>query len=496
MLQRIKDEFFDIRRDEWPLALSMFGYFFLVITSFWILKPIKKALFIEFYDQAGFSLAVGGLFQVEFLASQAELLAKVLNMVVAAVAVIVFTMLARRLRREQLTYVFAGFFMAAYVVYSFVINSPSAATVWSFYLFGDLFTTLMVATFFAFLNDSVTPGAAKRLYGLVVLGGVAGGAFGTTFLAVYIGDFPASTWLWFCFGMTVVIVGLAYVAGRVVRRNPPPEVSPDGVDPGRGEEATKKSNAALEGARLVFRSKYLLSIVAIVGIYEIVSTVLDFQFSSTIAHYLDGPAIGQQFATVFAISNVVALVVQLFLTTVVMRRFGLAVALLVTPFVMVLGSVAFLALPILWVGSLLNTADSAFAYSINQSAREALYTPTTRDEKYKAKAFIDMFVQRFAKSVAVGVSLAITLVFADFSTIRWLSLLTLALVAAWAFAARYAGRQFAAMEAREAEVEEGSDVSGRRSRRSSRWQVDVGVRLSRETEETFKPPADPDRDSS
>ena len=118
-----------------------------------------------------------------------------------------------------------------------------------------------------------------------------------------------------------------------------------------------------------------------------------------------------------------ALVVQLFLTTFVMRRFGLTVALLVTPAVMIFGSLGFLAVPILWTGSLLNTADSGFAYSINQSAREALYTPTTRDEKYKAKAFIDMFVQRFAKALAVGVSLTITLVFADFSTIRWLSLL-------------------------------------------------------------------------
>ena len=479
MLADFRKNLLDIRRDEWPLALSMFGYFFLVITSFWILKPIKKALFIEFYDQDGFALAVGGLFQMELLASQAELLAKVLNMVVAAVAVIVFTMLARRLRREQLTYVFAGFFMAAYVAYSFVINDPSTPTVWTFYLFGDLFTTLMVATFFAFLNDSVTPSAAKRLYGLVVLGGVAGGAFGTTFVAGYIGDVERATWLWVCLGMAVAIVGLAYVAGRIVRRNPPPEVSPEGIDPGRGEEATKKSNAALEGARLVFRSKYLLSIVAIVGIYEIVSTILDFQFSSTIAHYLDGPAIGQQFATVFAISNVVALVVQLFMTTFVMRRFGLTVALLITPFVMTIGSLGFLAVPILWAGSLLNTADSGFAYSINQSAREALYTPTTRDEKYKAKAFIDMFVQRFAKSLAVGVSLLVTLIFTDFSSIRWLSLFTVALVVVWAFAARYAGRQFAAMEAQEearesavtARMEKGDgngNVLGRRSRRSSR----------------------------
>ena len=70
--------------------------------------------------------------------------------------------------------------------------------------------------------------------------------------------------------------------------------------------------------------------------------------------------------------------------------------------------------------------DNGFSYSINQSAKEALYVPTTRDEKYKAKAFIDMFVQRFAKALAVGVSLAITAVFQEFATIRWLTAFTVA----------------------------------------------------------------------
>ena len=88
---------FTVRKSELPLTLMMFSYFFLVITSFWILKPLKKALFIEFYDQQGFSL-----FAWHMTAAQAELLAKVLNMVVAFVAVAIFTWLARRFRRQQL----------------------------------------------------------------------------------------------------------------------------------------------------------------------------------------------------------------------------------------------------------------------------------------------------------------------------------------------------------------------------------------------------------
>jgi AAA family ATP:ADP antiporter len=433
---------FDIRRSELPLALLMFAYFFLVITSFWILKPIKKALFIQYYDQQGFDL--GSV--VHFSAPQAELIAKILNMFVAFCAVVVFTWLVRRFRRQHLTFIFTGFFLACYVLYTSVISKPGDLTVWSFYLFGDLFSTLMVATFFAFVNDSVTPDAAKRLYGLIGLGGVTGGVFGSTAMRAFIASVSTVGWLWICAGIGVAIVVIAYAAGRVVDRSQPPSGShtPQPSRPATAAADTKES-PAIEGARLVFRSPYLLSIVGIVGLYEIMSTVMDFQFTSTVVHYLEGPAIGKQFATVFAITNTVALVVQLLLTSLVMSRFGVGVALLVLPAAALLGSAGFMALPGLWVGSLLNTADNGFSYSINQSAKEALYVPTSTDEKYKAKAFIDMFVQRFAKAVAVVVSLGITSVFDTFASIRWLSAFTIAILVIWIAAARYAGREFREM---------------------------------------------------
>lgn len=412
----------------------MFAYFFLVITTFWILKPIKKAIFIRHYQGAPFELA--GL---SFEPAQAELLAKVLNMVVAFGAVVVFTTLARRLHREKLSLVFSGFFIATLAAYAFLVGSPSASVVWSFYLYGDLYSTLMVATFFAFLNDSVTPQAAKRLYGLIVLGGVAGGAFGSSVLNVWIRVLDVSTWIWMCLGATVVVAALAWAAGRFVQKDvvvapaaPPAEPQPKAA-----------GNPAVEGAALVFRSGYLLSIVAIVGLYEVVSTILDFQFTATVAEYLRGDAVDAHFAVVYNITNVASLLVQVLLSTFVMSRFPLKVSLLVTPVVILGASAAFLVAPLLWVGSSLNTADNAFAYSINQSAREALYTPTSRDEKYKAKAFIDMFVQRFAKALAVGVSLGITMVFRDFGSIRWLSIVVIGVVVIWMFAARYGGDRFA-----------------------------------------------------
>ena len=125
-----------------------------------------------------------------------------------------------------------------------------------------------------------------------------------------------------------------------------------------------------------------------------------------------------------------------------MSRFRLTVALLVLPVAVLAGSGAFLIAPILWVGCSLSTIDNSLNYSINQSAREALYTPTSRDEKYKAKAFIDMFVQRSAKAVAVGIALAMGVFIEGFESVRYLSFVTIALIGLWMLAARYAGRRF------------------------------------------------------
>lgn len=425
----------NIRRNEVPMALLMFGYFFLVISSFWILKPLKKGLFIGYYDADGFAFGDWIL-----TAAQAEQIAKVLNMVVAFVAVATFTWLSRTLRREQLTYVFSVFFIICYGIYSILLMEQGPLVVWSFYLFGDLYSTLMVATFFVFLNDSVAPEMAKRLYGLIGLGGVSGGWFGTEVLRTKIDEFSLSEWMWVCLGVSVVILVFAGAVGRLnLAKEDEPENDMSQKDGNAG-------NPALEGARLVFKSPYLLSIVAIVGIYEMVSTIMDFQFSATISHYLEGDEIGKQFATVFAFTNRFAFAVQILLTSFVMTRFGVGVALMFLPMAALLGSAGFLVMPTLWMGSILNTCDNGFSYSINQSAKEVLYVPTTREEKYKAKAFIDMFVQRFAKAMAVGLSLFITLVFTGFESLRWLSLISVVLLVFWLFAVRYVGKHFRMME--------------------------------------------------
>jgi AAA family ATP:ADP antiporter len=438
--------FLDIRKDEVAQSLLMFSYFFLVITSFWILKPVKKSLFITYYHETGFFF---GAWQMT--GAQAELLAKLLNMGVAYVAATVFAWLSNRFVRQQLTVIFSAFFILCYIGFALRLDYPSGPIVWSFYLFGDLFSTLMVAAFFVFLNDIVTPDQAKRTYGLVGLGGVLGGVIGSTAVSGWISRLETSSWMMVCLLLAILIIGIAIAVGKIAAgRKRAVITAKEPQAPARESSA----NPAVEGAILVFRSRYLLAIVGIVGIYEMVSTIMDYQFTETVSHFLVGDAIGQQFATVYSITNTAAMVVQLFLTGYIMKQHGVKIALFVLPVAALFGSVAFMAVPILWIGSLLNTADNAFSYSINQSAKESLYVPTTQKEKYAAKAFVDMFVQRVAKAVAVFLSLGITAIAYEFSAVRWLSLLTVILTCLWLLVARYAGRCFDKLA--DAHNEEGS----------------------------------------
>ena len=98
---RIKEQFFDIKKGEWPRALALSFFFFLVIAVFWVLKPIKKGALISFYKEDPLLL-----FGFTFGGAEVEQLAKVVNMFVVFGVVVLFTILIRKFKRQQVVYIF------------------------------------------------------------------------------------------------------------------------------------------------------------------------------------------------------------------------------------------------------------------------------------------------------------------------------------------------------------------------------------------------------
>lgn len=91
--------------------------------------------------------------------------------------------------------------------------------------------------------------------------------------------------------------------------------------------------------------------------------------------------------------------------------------------------------------TVLSVSDNSLSYSVNQSAREILYVPTSCCTKYKAKAIIDMSIQRFSKILAVVVNLGASW-YLSLENLRWLSLVCLVFLLVWVFLIRYADHNF------------------------------------------------------
>ena len=427
----------------------MFLYINLVLTIFWILKPLKKTLFIGQYD-GDQTFKLGSL---EMLGSSAELLAKGMNLVIAFLIVIFLTLLTRLAKRQRLTYCCMGLIIGMTFFFSLQINQPTEMTVWLFYWFGDLYISLMLAAFFSFLHDTVDLRNAKRLYGFIVLGAVSGGAVGSTYFRGWIEDMNNQQWLHTIIGVGVVICGLAFAAGWMARSisHHEPEPKPDDV-PG------KKFNAAIEGASLVFKSRYLIAIAGIVGFYEITSEVLDYQFTAMTERFVPKEKIGSHFGTVYAIGNIGALVIQLGFSIFAANfpKYRIHWILLALPLSIALSSLFFILAPILIAGSLLKISDSTFAYSVNQTGRETLYNPLSRQEKYVARAFVEVFVQRTGKVAALFIALLVPIFLSTRNeagqletSLLGLQLLggfTCIIITLWFYCVRIVGRKFESLE--------------------------------------------------
>jgi ATP:ADP antiporter, AAA family len=257
--------------------------------------------------------------------------------------------------------------------------------------------------------------------------------------------------------IAVIVLRLEKLAGRpgaVIQRRTAVTAKADGQ-----KKAPENKNAVFEGSRLVAASKYLLAIAMITFLYEINSQILDYQYS-TAAEALQGAGGTQAFfGRIGTIVGVISVVTQLFLVSFIMRTLGITTALLVLPAAMAAASGIYFAAPALTTAALLTISDNSFNYSINQTARETLFVPTSDDVKYKARAFINMLMQRIGKGAAILMALG----FGAMSNlpIRYLSLLALAVIAVWVAFAWYAGHRFDALSAEETPVAPPSTASAR-----------------------------------
>ena len=414
-------------------VMGMFAWFFLIIMTFWLLKPVKKALFVGHYKLHG-----GEVFGFALDPAQMELLAKEANLLVA-LAYFLLLSWSRSSLAQGMYYslLVTGCYGAGLLAFAMTANLGAAGYVWLLYLFGDLLVISLVAVFFSFLHAHSDLASSRRLYALIGMGGVLGGFTGSATLATFgqmldtqqtlIG---ASFFLELSILVQVVMSHSLSQQGRTVAPVGPPKfVHPPTVDQPPYEGPTRWGNL-WSGAQIVLKSRHLLLIAGMLSVYEVVSVLMDYQFTQAVTSSLRPDQFKTYFSSVFTFSNALSVLVQLVLTGWLLRRFGPHLALYVMPMAILVGSGLYFAAPALLFASLLSTADNAFAYSVQQTSREALYVPTSTREKYEAKAFIDVVWLRASKGVAILIGLGVSLVVGAGHSV-WLSLCVMFLVIIW-----------------------------------------------------------------
>ena len=457
----------DIRKGELGKTAGMFAYFFIVIAAFWFLKPLRSVLVIE-------KLGADSLRQL-----------KVLTALVSIGVVAAYSVALTRFSRERLTYMILGafFWLQIFFWFFFTYLGVYKTVYYGFYVFLDLFITVNVALFWTFLADITHPESAKRLYGIIGAGGVIGG---------FVGSFTSNSLIERISPADMLLyVGLAYssiffIVYGISRRVQSIKEVPSGTIAVAGKS---RLSDALAGARVVLRSKYFLGICFVLAAYELTSTINDFTFhkavemifaerggtasllgvlltfvdqttglavtgwlEATFGLQVAGGTLGSFFSGFYLAMNLLALVVQVFLTSLVIRRLGMTTALLVLPVALVALSIGFFFFPVFLLVEFLYLTDNSLNYSLNQTSREMLFVPAGREDKYRALAFIDMFVLRAAKATAGFLLLALAGLATLFgsagffsessSSIRWYMLLTIPLGLAWITVAIYLGRRF------------------------------------------------------
>ncbi|MDP3704170.1 MAG: Npt1/Npt2 family nucleotide transporter [Candidatus Omnitrophota bacterium] len=382
----LSKRFAHIRPGEERKVMLTFLYFFLVITAYYIIKPVSRSLV----------LGELGSRMVPYI----DLICALLM----GPIVTVFARLVDRMAKPRL--VSLSFVVVTAVMIGFwqLLAWPHSWVAGAFYVWVAIFSVLAVTLFWLVANDLYRPREAKRLFGFIGSGGILGGIAGSSIAAVG-AQVVGSQHLLLC--SAGLLVGCWLVVQQLWRLAPEPirDEQPAAHPSGHRETFLSHPKAFL---KTLLQSRYLLLLVALVGINKVVAALIYYQFNPFIEQTFTDVNARTTFTSLFFGSiNVLAFIIQFFFTSWILRRWGLGMALLALPVGVLAGTTGMLLLPVFWLAATTELYDASMNYSLQQTSKEVLYLPIDRSIRYKVKPFIDMVVFRFGKGIAAVIGIVL-----------------------------------------------------------------------------------------
>jgi AAA family ATP:ADP antiporter len=411
LLDRALSLFTDVRAGEGVGALLLALNVFYLLAFYQILKIVRDALILSESGAEAASYASAAMAAVLF------------------VFVPIYGAFASRVNRVWLICSVTIFF-ASHLLIFYALGAAGVRIGVYFYIWIGVFNNVAIAQFWAFANDLYTNERGKRLFPLVGIGASLGALVGAGLTAYFFkGMGPYRAMLIAAVGLLVPVALTIIVHRREGRRK---------------EAATTEAEKPVGGGgsfALVFKQRYLLLIALMVLVYNLVNTLGGYILNTVIAQeaarrvaagLADGASeaaiIGTMSGTVQTWVNLLGLVLQAFFVSRIFKYVGVRGALFILPVIAATGYSAIALIPTFFAVQWTKIFENGTDYSIQNTTKQALFLPTSREAKYKAKQAIDSFFVRFgdmlqAGVVFVGVQLALT--------VRGFALVNVVLVGVW-----------------------------------------------------------------
>ena len=370
--------------------LLALGAFFM-IGSYYPLASLKKSIFLDM---------VGG--KHLYLAKQVSLVANL-------VLVLLYNRLVDFFSKQRLIYAFLLFYASLGCLFVFLLSHPTIGMAnklasfdrylgWAFFVFAETYLTVMVALYWSFINDVTTSESAKKGYGIIVTGSQCGGFTAAFMGKILISDtrlYDTRVPLIVCISVVMfLLMGVCvWLVNTIV-----PKSDMQGE---QGKEPEKKPTAGFfEGVLVLLRTPYVAGIFGIMFFQEIISSLMDIYMTRMAEVEFVERAVRSNFFFSYNLAlQFIAVTFALLGTSALHRYLGTRWSLIAFPSLLMAVLSIFFVWRHLYAVALFMIAIKAFHYAFNMPVKETLYIPTTKDVKYKAKSWIDMFGLRFSKSI-------------------------------------------------------------------------------------------------
>jgi len=406
-MKRLLEKILNIREGELAVTLLMCFYLYLIMVTYYFLKPARDSLFL-----------------VRLGSNQLPIVFILIAVIVVPITTL-YSKAGRTLRLTSLINITTVILISNIFILRWLVQLGDDWVYYTFYIWVSIYGILTTSQFWLFANSVYNPAQAKRLFVSLALAAIIGAFTGGEVTNILVDKLGVSTenLLFFCVGFLIVTVFLLNIIWKLKQKE-----GEEITAPTRREKERKEEMGKVFGT--IRRSRHLLFIVGIIAMTMMVASFVDFQFKTVSAdNFPEKEDLTSFFGKFYGRLSLVSLFFQLILAYRFLRILGVGGVILFLPIALLFGSAVMFIAPGLIAGILLRGADGSFKYSIDKTGRELLFLPVPLEVKKRTKVFIDVFVDRWFRGIAGGLLLLFTMVL-GFS-VQQLSLVVLTLLVIW-----------------------------------------------------------------